>query len=236
MTVPALKSGQLFFYEEIMLLALRDDDGKIENKAQFSYKHLLAGTLLAELVMLDRIKIDRGKKLLVELASSTLTGNLLLDEAITKISESKKPRGAQHWIGAFQRISNFFGKAAQSLCNRGILAAEEGKAFLFFDKTYYPELNPKPEQELLSRLKAAIFTDNPAIDERTLVLLALLRKSDLLKIPFDAKALRDRRHHMKDLCEGNLVGDATHKAVEAAQTAVMMAAIMPAITTATMVH
>jgi len=230
MTTSTPESGHLFFYEEIMLLALRDDDGRIENKASFSYKHLLAGALLADLLMHDRIKVESDKKLIVKVISATLTGNELLDVALAKITASKKPRGAAHWLSAFQRISNFQGKAAESLCKRGILAAEQGKVFLFFDKTYYPELNPKPEQDLIARLNKAIFGDDLEIDDRTLVLLALVRKSELLKIPFNAKLLKERRHRMKDICDGDLIGEAAHKAVQAAQTAVMMAAIMPAVT------
>ena len=236
MAMSSPKSGHLFFYEEIMLLALRDDDGRIENKASFSYKHLLAGALLADLLMHDRIKVESGKKLIIDVASTILTGNELLDAALAKIIASKKPRGAAHWISAFQRISNFQGKAAESLCNRGIVAAEQGKVFLFFDKTYYPELNPKPEQELIARLNKAIFSDDLEIDDRTLVLLALLRKSDLLKIPFNAKLLKERRHRMKDICDGDLIGEAAHKAVQAAQTAVAVAAIMPAIAATTVAH
>jgi len=223
-------NDQLYFHEEILLLALREDDGKIEGKAQFEYQHLLAAALVAELLIQEKIEINDPKKLTIAVRSSSSTGNSLLDEALEKISKNK-PRSATHWIQTLSNISNLQGKAAADLCNRGILAAEDGKIFFFFDKVYYPELNPKPEMRLISRLEKAIFGNSYHIDERTLILLSLLRKSELLKIPFDAKALKERRHHMKNICEGSLLGTSTQAAVQAAQTALMVATIIPAVTT-----
>lgn len=225
---------QLHFHEEIMLLALREDDGKVEGKAQFEFKHLIAAALLSELVLTDRISVSDQKKAVVDLKSTQPLGNELLDAALQKIADSKA-KAASHWISAFQSIPNFLGKATESLCNRGILAAEDGKVFFFFDKTYYPELNPRPEQQLIERLRKAIFSDAKDIDERTLVLLALLRKSEILKIPFEAQALKERRHHMKALCEGDVVGAEARKAVETAQTAVFIATMVPIFTATTVV-
>lgn len=225
-------TDQLYFYEEIMLLALREEDGKVEVKTYYEYQSLVAAALLAELVILGRAKITDPKKHTVELTSSEPTGNDLLDHALSMVVDSKKVRSASHWLGKFAYISKLRERAAASLCERGILKAEEGTVFFFFDKTYYPELNPRPELKLISRLEKAIFGTEKVTDERTIVLLALLRKSELLKVPFEAKALREQRHRMKDICENQLVGDAANAAAEAAQTAVMMAAIMPAMTAA----
>ena len=230
MSMHSADTNTLYFYEEIMLLSLREDDGKIDRKAQFEYQNLLAAALLAELVMLERVEITDKKKKTVSITSTDLIGDRLLDEALEKIVKSKD-KTATHWVMKFQGIRNLRGKAAESLVKRGILAAEDGTAFFFFDKTYYPELNPRPEQRLVHRLEKAIFGSEREIDPRTLVLLALLRKSELLKIPFDAKALKERRHRMKEVCEGDLIAEAAHQAVEAAQTAIFVAAIMPAITT-----
>lgn len=230
MSTITVAQSSLHLYEEIMLLALREDNGKIESKARFEYSTLLAAALLSELVLLERIAIQNKKKMIVEVTSREPVGCSLLDEALSTISDSK-PKPATHWVTKLQRIKNLQARAAQSLCDKGILKAEDGKVLFFFDKTYYPELNPMPEQEVISRLQSVIFGDDTDIDERTLVLLALLRKSELLKIPFEAKALKNQRHRMKEICEGDLIGEAAQKTVEAAQAAMMVAVIIPAVTT-----
>lgn len=229
------QKDNLYFHEEIMLLSLREDDGKLETNAAYIYASHIASAVLAELIMLNRIEVQKNDDFTVHLLSNTQTENELLNTALNMVNADTKDRAASHWLGKFAAIKNLRERVAEGLCDKGILKAVEGKAFFFFDKTYYPELNPRPEQELIARLEKAIFTDTREIDERTLVLLSLLRKSELLKIPFDGKALKERRHRMKEISEGNLVSEAAQKAAEAAQTAIMVATMVPIMVTTTIV-
>ncbi len=225
------QKDNLYFHEEIMLLSLREEDGKLETNAAYIYGSHVASAVMAELIMLGRIEVQKDDNFTVKLLSNEQTENELLNTALNLVNEDKKDRGASHWLSKFAAIKNLRERIAEGLCGRGILKAVEGKAFFFFDKTYYPELNPRPEQDLVARLEKAIFTETREIDERTLVLLSLLRKSELLKIPFEGKALKERRHRMKEITEGNLVSEAAQKAAEAAQTAIMVATMVPIMVT-----
>ncbi len=226
---------QLYFHEEIMLLSLREDDGKLETGAQYIYANHIAASVLAELIMLERIEIKKDEDYTVERLSPNPIGDPLLDQALEKIYASKKERPASHWLMVFQSIKNLRNLIAEGLCDKGILRAEEGKVFFFFDKTFYPELNPKPEQALIARLEKAIFTDTKEIDERTLVLLSLLSKSELLKIPFDKKALKQRKNRIEEITDGHITSEAAQKAAEAAQTAIMVATMIPMLVTTTII-
>ena len=71
----------LFLHEEIMLLALRDEEGTIASGAMYQYA--IGGAVLAELLLSQRIAVDEsGKRKLVDLVSSTPLGEPLVDEGL----------------------------------------------------------------------------------------------------------------------------------------------------------
>lgn len=223
----------LRLHEQVLLIALREEDGKIDSKASFEYQMIMAAAMLAELTLLKKVAIPDDKKGKVELLDDSSTGNTVLDTALSKIEGSKK-RTAADWASRLANMKDLRKETAENLCDKSVLKAEEGTIFFFFDKTYYPELDPKPERELISKLREAIFTETPDVDERTLILLALLYKSSMLEIPFDKKELKARKTRMEKLCSGDLIGQAAREAITAAQTAVMLTTvILPAVTVTT---
>ncbi|MFQ5806361.1 MAG: GPP34 family phosphoprotein [Phycisphaerae bacterium] len=95
---------------------------------------------------------------------------------------------------------------------------------------------PRPERKLIERLRKAIFTETRQVDPRTVILVSLASAADLLRIPFDKKALKTRKDRIERLVSGELMGRATREAFQAAQAAVTVACVTPAITAATITH
>ena len=89
---------------------------------------------------------------------------------------------------------------------------------------------------MIERLKRAIFTDTRDIDPRTVVLLSLANSTGLLKVVFDKKELKSRKARIKQIVDGEVMGKAATEAIQAMQAAIMVACMMPAITTATISH
>ena len=222
--------NSLFLYEEVMLLALRDEEGTV---ASFTmYQYAIGAAMLAELLLNKRISVEEGKKKLVNIINSTALGNSLIDECLEKINKAKRRASLQTWVSRFSGIKNLKHRAAQQLCDRGILRATEETVLLIFTRKIYPEINPGPESKLIERLREAIFTDNRNIDPRTIVLVSLANSSGLLKIVFDKKKLKGRKARIKEIIDGEVTGKAAKEAIEAMQAAVFVACIMPAVTTA----
>ncbi len=225
---------ELNFYEEIMLLALRDEEGTVAaDDTAFAYT--LGGSLLAELLLMGRISVDEAKKKkkLVNLDSSTPTGDPLLDECLEKLRNAKRRGSLNTWVSRFAGIKKLKHRAAQQLCRRGILRLDEGKVLLLFRRKIYPELDPGPEREVVERLRAAIFTETDQLDPRTVVLVALADKAGVLKNAFDKKELKARKKRIERIGEGSLTAAAVKEVVEAVQMAVMAAAVMPAVMVST---
>jgi len=224
-------STQLHIYEEILLLALRDKEGTM--LFGINYPQALAGALLAELILKNKIEIEQvGKKKFAKPVNQKSTGNILLDECIEKIARAKRRARLESWVQRFANISRLKHKAAQSLCRKRILKMEEDKVLLLFNRKIYPEIDPRPEKKLMDKLHSAIFSNSKEIDPDTIILIAICNSTGILKHLFDKKKLKEKKNRIKEITSGNLVGEATKDAVEAMQAAVMVAVIMPAVTVA----
>ncbi len=125
---------------------------------------------------------------------------------------------------------------AESLCDRGILREEEGTILIVFSRRIYPETDPRPENEIIDRLRDAIFTDTRDVEPRTVVLVSLANNAEILKVVFDKKELRQRKQRIEQVVNGEIMGRAAKEAIQAMQTAVMVAVIMPAMITTVITH
>ena len=222
----------LFLHEEIMLLALRDEEGTIVSGTMYQYA--IGAAVLAELLLNKRIAVgEPRRKKLVDLISSQPIGEPLVDECLKKISSAKRRASLQSWVSRFAGIKNLKHRVAHGLCERGILRAAEDTILLLFARKIYPEINPEPERKLIERLRQAIFTDSRDVDPRTVVLVSLANSTGLLRMVFDKKELKGRKARIKEISDGEITGKAAKEAIEAMLAAIMVCCIMPAITATT---
>jgi hypothetical protein len=221
---------RLFLYEEIMLLALRNEKG---TTATGFPEYLVAGAVLAELLLDCRISVEDTKKQMLALHDTTPTGDPILDECLARMAAGKRRATLQTWLSRLAGIKDLRHKVARQLCNRGVLRADEDKVLLLFTRRIYPEMDPVPEREIVERVRAAVFTDADRLDPRTVVLISLAQAADLLGETFGRKEVRARRKRIEQVIRGEMTGRATREVIEACQTAIMVAAIMPAIIVST---
>ncbi len=220
---------KLHLYEEIMLLALRDEEGTVASGAMYSYA--VGGAILAELLLEHRLRIEepRRRKKLVTRVSDAPTGDDLIDECLAKIAAAGRRRRPEDWVSRFANIRQLKHRVAAQLCQRGILKVDEDKVLLIFTRTIYPEINPEPERRIIERLQQALFTDAEDIDPRTIVLVSLASATNILPVVFNKRDLKARRQHTKRIVSGEVTGRAAKDAIEAVQAAVMIACMTPII-------
>ena len=220
----------MYLHEEVLLLALKDDSGKVDWKASF-LEYIMAGALLAELLLEERIEVSSDSKKLVTLTNSSHHENTVIDEALDMIRKSRKDRGIQHWVTKLLSLKKLKEKTAKQLCRLGVLKEEESKILFIYTSKKYPELNPEPEQQLISRLREAITSEND-VDIRTAALISLTYDTGILAIPFSKKELKASKKRLKDISSGEVIGEATEAAINAIQATIAVIVIMPAITSA----
>ena len=221
----------LHMHEEMLLLSLHDDAGTSlaggwENVA-------MAGAAFAELVLEGRLRVSDDKKHMVDLVDGSRTGNEFLDECLTRIRQAKRRARASTWVGRLAQSKDLRHRVARDLCRRGVLRADEDKVLFLFTRKIYPEVDPKPEREIQSRLEQAIFGRGP-VDPRTAVLVSLADSIHILKPRFEKARFKKARKRLEAISEGTVAGTAAHEAVQAAQAAAMTA-IMASIVATTVV-
>ena len=224
------RSKPLSLYEEIMLLALRDEQGTIQTGF---VEQVVAGAILSELLLDGRISIGDNRKQLVDVLYRKSTRDPVIDECLEKMASAKRRAALKTWVQRLAGIKNLKHKVARQLCERKILRADEDKVLFIFNRRIYPEINPVPEKKIIDRMRAAIFADRSQLDARTVVLISLADGSDLLRQTFGRKELKPRKDRIKKITNGDLTSKATKEVIEACQTALIIAAIMPAMISTT---
>ena len=211
-------TARLGLHQEMMLLALRDEEGTLERSAGW-YRTAVAGALFAELLLRERIKVTDDKKQLVDLVSEEPLHDELLDECLGLIASPRRRRRAQQWIWKFGNLKRLRHRVAESLCSVGVLRRDEDKVLLVFTRQIYPTLDPEPERQLIERMRAAIFEDSDEVDSRTALVASLAHTTGLINATFDKRELKKRKARFEELASGELVAEAAAQAVKAAQAA-----------------
>ncbi|AXB47722.1 GOLPH3/VPS74 family protein [Amycolatopsis albispora] len=216
--------------EDLVLLVFDDETGKPDSTVT-SLTYALAGALLIELGMRNRISVGEGGKGRLELVDRTPTGQHVLDDALVKLEkyEGRKPKDAIAPLAGNKLTERLL----DGLADRGVLRREEGKVLKLFPVTRWPAEDSAHELALRETL-TAVLVDGRDPDERTAALIAVLAAiqaaSKVLDLPERAdRKLVDRR--AKDIAEGNWGSAATGKAIEELTAAVMTAVMIPAIVT-----
>jgi hypothetical protein len=229
------RRDDLYLFEEILLLALKDKKGTEEFGTM--YHHAIGGAILTELMMGRNIELKEvKKKKLVTVVNPTPPGDDLLDECLHKMANSKKEQEASSWVYKFAGIKNLKHRVAQKLCDRGILKADKDKILLIFKRKIYPEFDPRPEKKIRKRLEEAIFSDSLEVDPRTGVLISLAHHAEILKVIFDKAALKKQKSRLEKIINGDLLGKATQEAIAATRAAILVATMVPLMAVTTVSH
>ena len=222
---------ELWLHEEVLLLALKDEKGTPYSSM---YSYALGGGMLADLLLSGRFILEEkprkkprkpGKKpsYLVAVDNPKPLSDPILDECLHRVSTSKKARSPQEWGTRFAQLKDLKRRIAVSLCRKGILREREDRILVLFRRTAYPTLDGAPERRVMERVVEAVTGDSRELDARTAVLVALANGTGILKPVLGKDVVKQRKDRIKEIGEGDIVGEATKAAVEAAQAAIVAA-------------
>ncbi|MEV4167858.1 GPP34 family phosphoprotein [Nonomuraea sp. NPDC049709] len=198
--------------EELLLLAHSEDQGKPLISA-IQLDPALAGAILAELAIHDRVELSK-KKLAVK--DPTPLGDEELDAALALITAKGGTRNPAWWVQKLQS-----GKLRNRLLTRlaasGVLTEERVKVMGIFPVTRWPEAHPGVEANVRERVSAVLAGADP--DARTAVLIAITHAAKL-----DRKAFPGAdKARIKEIAEGAWAADAVAKTIAAINAAAMVA-------------
>jgi hypothetical protein len=146
----------LRFAEEVVLLLLNDDDGKFASVPNWSLDYALAGSVLMDLALENRIDTDLDKLILVD---PTPVGDTLLDPTLADIQAGEE-RDAHFWVERTGEQAYAIREEVLSrLVSLGILESRDDRFLWVFRSRRYPTIDGKAEREVKQRIMGVLFSD-----------------------------------------------------------------------------
>ncbi|MDE2753674.1 MAG: GPP34 family phosphoprotein [Gemmatimonadota bacterium] len=170
-------------HEQLLLLALRQRNGIVDNSSLF--RTTMGAAILAELAFDGWIRIDEGRRALVDATDGRpdQVGDEILDEALALVRESKRRR-APTWISAFASLKRMTHRTAEGLCDRGILRNEDARTLRIFPYKVYPTVDSDSEHRLITEIGEAA-TGDVEVELRAGVIVSLAQATRLLGSRFE---------------------------------------------------
>ena len=163
--------------DEIVVLMLDDSVGEIKPSCMPVANVAIAGGVLMELALQNRIDTDLRALFIVNPAA---TGDALLDEFLREIESDKEQHPSAWWIDELStRHPELVDRILARLVQAGILRAEDRSFLWVFSRRAYPQVSGREEREAKSRLMSVLFNDEVP-DPRDTLLLGLANSTGAL--------------------------------------------------------
>lgn len=194
----------LRFAEEIILLMLHDDDGRFAHVPSWSMDRAMAGAVLMDLALENRIDTDPENLILVD---ATPVGDSLLDPTLAEIAAGEQ-RDARYWVEhTANKGEQIREEALSRLVAAGILEQQEDRFLWVFRSRRYPLVDGKAEREVKLRIMEVLLSDQiPA--PRDVVIIALADACGIFRDLLPKRELQQAADRIEQVRKLDLIGQA----------------------------
>ncbi len=215
----------MLIVEELFLLLRRDDGKPASAMAQRGYG--LAAAVITDLVLAERITLSEDKDPRMTVLVPGPVGHPALDAAMARLEQRDGKKLSSLVTDGKLAVEE---QVAAALASAGVIGIEEKRA-LGLVPAKYPVVDPEPERRTREQLRVVLQGGTPRTEDATL--LAILQGLGVVpKVLAEEKGTlgrRDLKRRIEEVSSEVKAGDAVAKAVAAMNTAIMTAAIVPAI-------
>ncbi len=202
--------AMLRFAEEILLLLLRDDDGKLVHVPERTLDRVIAGAVLMDLAMENRIDTDLDNLMLID---STPIGDGLLDPTLAQITEQQGEGDARYWLELVaSRAQAIREEAFARLVDAGILERKDDRHLWVFRSRRYPMIDGKAEREVKLRIMGVLFSDEIP-SPRDIVIIALADACGIFGELLSKTELEQAAPRIEQVRKLDLIGQAMTQAI-----------------------
>ena len=199
----------LRFVEETLLLLLRDEDGKFVHVPRMSLDRAIAGGVLMDLAMENRIDTDLENLILID---STPVGDSLLDPTLAEIAAGEQS-DARFWVEhTAKRADAIREEALSRLVARGILELRDNRFLWVFRSRRYPAVDGKVEREVKLRIMGVLFSDEIP-DPRDIVIICLADVCGIFRRILSRRELDQASARIEQVRKLDLIGQAMSQAI-----------------------
>ena len=215
----------LTFAEEILLLLLDDESGEFVPAPAWSRQCALAGAVLMDLALANRIDTDLQKLAVVD---PSPTGDELLDPVLATIVEAMEVQDARSWVErlAGEQSGRIQDQALARLVRRGILESEGGRLLWAFRARRYPTIDGKVEREVKLRIMQVLFSDEIP-SPRDIVIICLADACRIFNQIMPERQVERARERIDVVRRMDLIGRAVAGAIRDIEASIAATAYSP---------
>ncbi len=204
------EAAMLRFTEEIILLLLNDDDGRFARLPNVSLDYALAGGVLMDLALEDRIDTDLESLILID---DTPTGDSLLDPTLADIAEVGG-NDARFWVERTAvKAETLREEALQRLIEQGILEQVDDRFMWVFKSRRYPTIDGQAQREVKLRIMGVLFSDEIP-DPRDIVIICLADACGIFRTILSSQELEAVTPRIEQVKRLDLIGQAMTQAIQ----------------------
>lgn len=204
--------------EQLLLLALDDETGKLLPLPDRALDYALAGAVLADLTRVGRVQVRRDD---IEIVDPTPVESKPEDFGLRELVEAEVTslRGAlSHLAGDAHGLRK---RLTDQLVEKGVLR-EEDKEFLWvFHFSRYPLADPTSESAVKQRLRNRIRMKDAPMAEMDHVLISLVHVCQLESLLFADAELEAYQERIADISSHDRIGKAVMDCLEEIQKAIL---------------
>lgn len=204
----------LSFAEELILLSLDDRKGTFLPMSLMSFESALAGSILMELALSNKIDTDLEHLILID---DTPTGDPIYDEILQMIKEYPDDKNALYWVKEIRNsYSNLREILTQRLVEKGFLQEKKRKILGLFSQKRYPTINDSEEVTIRQRIRQIVLSDEIP-EPKDIVIISLIKSCGLTDQIFSSKEIKQASERIYQISKMDLIGQSVSKAINELQ-------------------
>ena len=207
----------LRFVEEIVLLLLRDEGGRLVRLPAWSLNYAMAGGVLMDLALENRIDTDLENLLLIDAAPLE---DSVLDPVLAQIAEAEELHDAAYWL---DRIADgadaIYEETLARLVQAGILEQRDDRILWVFRSRRYPAVDGVAEREVKLRIMGVLFSDEIP-DPRDVMLICLADACGIFSHLLTRRELGQVTERIEQVRRMDLIGQAMSQAIQEIEVSV----------------
>lgn len=217
--------NSLTLAEDIVLILLDDSSGRLANIDLMTLNYSMAGAVLMELALRNKIDTDLDKLVVVD---SNPTGVPLLDHYLNIISReiNETNNNTKYWLTEFSTYGDeILNTALEMLVDKNILKMEEKKILWVFGTRRYPMVDDTQEKEVKRRIIDLLMSDEIP-SPKDVVLVCLVDTCSLFTSILSEKEVQQLRPRIQKIKKLDLIGQAVTQVLEKLRSDIAEAMLM----------
>lgn len=217
--------NSLTLAEDIVLILLDDSSGRLANIDLMTLNYSMAGAVLMELALRNKIDTDLDKLVVVD---GNPTGVPLLDHYLNIISReiNDTNNNTKYWLTEFSSYGDeILNAALEMLVDKNILKMEEKKILWVFGTRRYPMVDDTQEKEVKRRIIDLLMSDEIP-SPKDVVLVCLVDTCSLFTSILSEKEVQQLKPRIQKIKKLDLIGQAVTQVLEKLRSDIAEAMLM----------